>query len=310
MNNNKKFNVVSIIAAILPTLYAIAMILMPFLDLKVTEPNAWGIPETHVTHLKLFQLYNDSRMALLLAFVMPVVLSVVATLLCLIVRKKGSFIYECVATTIATAFNLSALVLLQSVINAVIEAYKASDFVTVFGKFFIKVNKDVEVEYGYGYGFWLALIFAAAALVMSLVTIKMMNDGAAEAQPAGNAARSSGAQNAGANRAAGGAASAAHQIVCISGEFANASFPINPNETVVIGRDSAVSNIVIVAPKVSRKHCTISFDSAKNMFIVVDCSTNGTYTENGTRLMANMNNPLPSGTVISLGSNENRFRLV
>ena len=306
MNNNKKFNAVSIIAAILPTLYAISMILLPFFDFRETALNVWDVPETATTHLKLFQLYNDSRMAILLLFVVPVVLCVVSTLICLIIRKKASFIFESVSATIAIVFNLSALVTTRSFIQAFVDSYKDTNIGTIYGKLFLKLG-STEVELAYGYGFWLALVFAIAGLVLALIAIKMLNDeGEAAAQPA---ARAAAPQNA--VRPAGGTApAAAHQIVCVAGEFANASFPINPNETVVIGRDSAVSNIVIVAPKVSRKHCTISYDASKNMFIVVDCSTNGTFTENGTRLMANMNNPLPSGTVISLGSNENRFRLV
>lgn len=302
---NKNTKVIGIIAAILPTLYALCMLLLPFLDFKQKVINAWGIEEIQVTHLKLFQLYNDSRTLWLLLFICPVVLCIVATLLCLIVQKKSAYIYETVATTFGSIFSLSALVLLQTIIQAIIENYAANNFGTAYAKIFLDTSTDIT--FSFGYGFWLALFFVIAALVMSLITIKLINDEQGEPAPAPNPQPGPGPRPAPSPspRPAG-----AHQIVCISGEFANASFPINPGETVVIGRDSAASNIVIVAPKVSRKHCTITFDASKNMFIVVDCSTNGTFTENGTRLMANMNNPLPSGTVISLGSNENRFRLV
>lgn len=105
-------------------------------------------------------------------------------------------------------------------------------------------------------------------------------------------------------------ASSSHQIVCVEGEFRNASFNINPGESLVIGRDSNVSNIVVVAPKVSRKHCSVRFDRNSNCYFVADYSANGTFTvHNGARLVPNQEISVPCGTIIALGNNDNQFRL-
>ena len=148
----------------------------------------------------------------------------------------------------------------------------------------------------YGPGFWLALLLADAALILCMISLR-------------EAAVSGGNSAADIRTAFTSDADAVHQITCVSGEFAGASFPLNPHDTVVIGRDSEVCNIVISAGKVSRRHCAVSFDAAKGQFAVMDCSTNGTYLENGIRLLANLRNMLPAGTVICVGSSENRFKL-
>lgn len=292
----KSTKIIKLIAGIIPVFYALSMVILPLLTAKIESIGVFDQPVIERQHFLLFQVVDvtSNLKWALAAFVIPIVMMAVATLLTLIINKKGAFIYQAVAAAIAVAHALYVLLTLQEFIPVVIE-----------NNVELSWWRDTPVYLGFGY--WFGLVFAIASLILSLVSLKMMNDEDA-APTARQSAPAASAANAG--RPAGPSATGAHQIVCISGEFANASFPLNPNETVVIGRDSAVSNIVIVAPKVSRKHCTISFDTTKNMFIVCDCSTNGTYTENGTRLMANMNNPLPSGSVISLGSNENRFRLV
>jgi pSer/pThr/pTyr-binding forkhead associated (FHA) protein len=43
--------------------------------------------------------------------------------------------------------------------------------------------------------------------------------------------------------------------------------------------------------------------------MVTDYSTNGTFIDGGSRLVANVPTPIQRGTVIALGSRENRFRL-
>ena len=156
------------------------------------------------------------------------------------------------------------------------------------------------------FGFYIALVCALALIVFSILALK--NAGETTLERKNPYVKT---ENPSVPTPAPIATPAAvHSIVCVSGEFASANFPLNPNETITIGRDSSVSNIVIVAPKISRKHCTIRFNSTSNMFEVTDCSSNGTFQANGSRLIANMITPLPAGTVLSLGSNENQFRLV
>jgi uncharacterized membrane protein YhaH (DUF805 family) len=100
-------------------------------------------------------------------------------------------------------------------------------------------------------------------------------------------------------------------IVGISGMYSGASFPINPNETVVLGRDSALSHIVIDqgASKVSRKHVSLVFDPKQKLYYAHDYSSNGTFKDDGSRLPVDTDVELPGGTVISLGNSHNSFKL-
>ena len=97
----------------------------------------------------------------------------------------------------------------------------------------------------------------------------------------------------------------------LSGMYAGQDIPMAPNDDLIIGRDATQSNIVIDqnADKVSRKHCVIRYDPGRGVYTVSDYSTNGTYIDGGSRLVANVPTPVQRGTVIALGNRENRFRL-
>jgi len=101
------------------------------------------------------------------------------------------------------------------------------------------------------------------------------------------------------------------QIIGVTGMYRGAVFPLDNDEELIIGRDAMLSHIVITenAEKISRKHINISFDSYENVYMVTDLSSNGTYLEDGTRLIANIPVKLGRGTVIYLAKKENTFRL-
>ncbi|MDR1185686.1 MAG: DUF805 domain-containing protein [Coriobacteriales bacterium] len=100
-------------------------------------------------------------------------------------------------------------------------------------------------------------------------------------------------------------------LVGISGMYNGASFPLNPGETMVLGRDSALSHIVIDqgASKVSRKHVSLTFDPKQKLYYAHDYSSNGTFKDDGSRLPVDTDVALPGGTVISLGNSHNSFKL-
>lgn len=101
-----------------------------------------------------------------------------------------------------------------------------------------------------------------------------------------------------------------HCITCVRGEQKGGKFSISAGEEIVLGRDSETANIVVVAPKISRKHCIIRYDSFSNSYYVTDCSTNGTFNaDNGQRLTFGAETNVPCGTMISLGNSDNQFRL-
>lgn len=67
--------------------------------------------------------------------------------------------------------------------------------------------------------------------------------------------------------------------VCIQGG-ANGDirkWEFKDNTNVVIGRNPNVSDICIRDERISGNHCEIGYDAVKNLFLVIDMSTNGTY---------------------------------
>lgn len=97
----------------------------------------------------------------------------------------------------------------------------------------------------------------------------------------------------------------------LSGMYAGQEIPLAPGEELLLGRDNAYCNLIIDqnADKISRRHCSILFDATRGVYMVTDVSSNGTYVDGGSRLVANMATQLQRGTVICLGNRENRFRL-
>jgi hypothetical protein len=97
----------------------------------------------------------------------------------------------------------------------------------------------------------------------------------------------------------------------LSGMYAGQTIPMAPNDELIIGRDSNLANVIIDtnAEKVSRKHCGIRFDPTRNIYSVTDYSSNGTFIDGESRLVANAPTTLQRGVVINLGNRENRFRL-
>lgn len=106
-------------------------------------------------------------------------------------------------------------------------------------------------------------------------------------------------------------AQSAASITGLSGMYAGQTIPLAENDEMVIGRDNALCNLIVDqnAEKVSRKHCGVTYDPVRRLYQVVDYSTNGTFVDGGSRLIANMPTPLQSGAIIALGSRENRFKL-
>lgn len=100
-------------------------------------------------------------------------------------------------------------------------------------------------------------------------------------------------------------------ITGLTGMYAGQTIPLANREELIIGRDNANCNLIVDqnAEKVSRKHCGIAYIADSGNYQVVDYSSNGTSVDGGNRLVANMPTILQPGTVIALGSRENRFRL-
>jgi len=100
-------------------------------------------------------------------------------------------------------------------------------------------------------------------------------------------------------------------IVGASGMYTGRQFLIKSGHELILGRDGNFAHIIIdsTAKKVSRKHCAVKFDGNAQVFYVTNFSTNGTFVLGGARLKKDVHTPLPVGTVISLGDDNNQFRL-
>ena len=100
-------------------------------------------------------------------------------------------------------------------------------------------------------------------------------------------------------------------LLGISGMYAGSSFPLTPDQPVILGRDGATAQIVFSqgAQKISRRHCEVMFISQTQQYRVTDFSSNGTYV-NGGRLPANSPVMLARGTQISLGDSNNIMKLL
>ena len=96
----------------------------------------------------------------------------------------------------------------------------------------------------------------------------------------------------------------------LSGDYKGASINLKPGEKLLIGRDPQSCNIVISSEKkdISRTHCSVKYDPYTDSFKVIDMSSNGTFV-NGQRLIKDQEMQFRAGTVLSLGSGENQFKL-
>lgn len=99
-------------------------------------------------------------------------------------------------------------------------------------------------------------------------------------------------------------------IVGKNGTFAGQRLDFAAGETIMLGRDKNSCSVVFPPEciKVSRVHCSITYDSARCGYLIVDMSSNGTFV-NGMRLKPNSPYLGISGNVIKIGNDDNTFVL-
>ncbi len=93
----------------------------------------------------------------------------------------------------------------------------------------------------------------------------------------------------------------------ICGIYQYAEIPIEGSETVVIGRNPEMCNVIVQGEKVSRKHCSISFDTRTGQYRIQDHSSNGTFISGRGRMKKESVEMVPAGTRISLGEKDNDY---
>lgn len=88
-------------------------------------------------------------------------------------------------------------------------------------------------------------------------------------------------------------------IMCLSGEYAGARVVVG-KAPIVLGRDKEVCQLIYNGERISRQHCSISYDADKEMYKIFDFSTNGTFRADGERLKPNEANEFKAGEMFSI----------
>ncbi len=93
-------------------------------------------------------------------------------------------------------------------------------------------------------------------------------------------------------------------IRVMSGSINIGLWNIPENTEISVGRDSGICGVVVSGHLISRKHCSVRYDSYSQKFYVVDHSSNGTYFGNGQRMNKLNEYMLDSGSFIMLASQD------
>ena len=102
-------------------------------------------------------------------------------------------------------------------------------------------------------------------------------------------------------------------LQCIRGQYQGQVMYLH-GEELTFGSQAASAAIVIPNPHISHRHCSVRYNPGMGMYEVMDVSTNGVYVtvQNGStqRIPAGGYVPCSRGSVISMGSMEQQFRLL
>lgn len=99
------------------------------------------------------------------------------------------------------------------------------------------------------------------------------------------------------------------RLIGIRGEYAGAELQMLNGEKIVIGRSREKANLILSNPKVSRKHCEVSYDAVEDKYVMVNCSLNGTFLSGGQLLEQGKRYHLPHGTIFRVNK-EDEFKLL
>ncbi len=89
-------------------------------------------------------------------------------------------------------------------------------------------------------------------------------------------------------------------VAALAGNHIINKIPLKPNRQVVIGRSESSQLVVSGDINVSRTHCIVEYDG-RNIYII-DKSANGTYYQNGKRMIPNARNNISVGTTFYLAT--------
>lgn len=96
-------------------------------------------------------------------------------------------------------------------------------------------------------------------------------------------------------------------LIGLTGTYMGSNVAINPNEEIIIGRDSSISHLILSDKTVSRKHCGVRYDANRKMYQVIDYSSTGTQLGNGQDIPKGVYYDCTPGSIIQIG--KNKFQL-
>ena len=176
-----------------------------------------------------------------------------------------------------------------SVAILVMQAYSALvGLVFIIGLNYLANAINNVAAYGMSAGSYIYFAAALAGTIVSVLIVKRYVDSEATVVK-GNPSQSG--------------------ILCLAGEYLGVSVPLGDQESITIGRDATCCNLVLSGDKISRKHCIITYVKSSGIYRVVDCSINGVFLKNGSRLERDKVQEFTPGAILMLGDKQNVFRL-
>lgn len=95
----------------------------------------------------------------------------------------------------------------------------------------------------------------------------------------------------------------------VTGTIAGGILELKEGETIMIGRDPAVCQLILNHPKVSRKHCYVSYHSEQDAYEVVCYSHNGVLVSDGQEIRENERKILSRGVQLIFANGKEMIAL-
>ena len=93
------------------------------------------------------------------------------------------------------------------------------------------------------------------------------------------------------------------------GSMNGAEIELKNGESILVGRDSGICQMILSDRDISHKHCLIRYSSSDACYYVTDYSSLGTYMNGSIRLTKNQQTRCPLGTRLTLGSGSTELQL-
>jgi len=326
------WNIITTVLCVL----AVLCVFLPFLKLDLasitgglgsffTDIDIWVTGKKFST-IELIKALIEYRKALEINFVLFMAAVILPNLLPLAItgiawtKAKARYIFGIVFSLLFVAITivLHMLVIpkaIERIVNNMIDdtiggnilsLFNRSSLTAVFGEQAAKAYKQ-----SLGLGFLVPIILMVLVIIVSVLgfiltkdEVKVSNQNVGYMQ--GNMGN---VRNVGNIGNISGQLVKGPSITGISGVFQGVVFPMQKNETIVVGRDPTCSHIVIESEQISRKHCGISFNEITGQYTVTDFSSNGTFVNHSRRIMRNEPQFVQRGDTLSLGDSKNSLRL-